>query len=267
MDPFESTSILSSCMCVCLGHLRVFQDDCTCSEPHTIILLQSCTAFNSTAVMRPRWVRYFWQVSIFRLCQLSCTDEKNQTNSITKILISAWRVVGNLLLINVELDKNSQLFVVLINASHYLMIHLTAFFQCLQTFADDEYPWKFTGVHSRCTFVCRRKSCNMRIFFFVNCCFISICPPKKVVHQGGKAEQENAWFCIHHHNSTHFFSPCSKRSSPSLICMIREWVPNIPPPNPSDIVPNVWFLLPQLGRWSIFNLSQKWILGSIIELQ
>ena len=74
-------------------------------------------AFNSTAVMRPRWVRYFWQVSIFRLCQLSCTDEKNQANCIAKILISAWRVVGNLLLINVELDKNSQLFVVLINAS------------------------------------------------------------------------------------------------------------------------------------------------------
>ena len=47
-------------------------------------------------------VRYFWQVSIFRLCQLSCTDEKNQTNCIAKILISAWRVVGNLLLINVE---------------------------------------------------------------------------------------------------------------------------------------------------------------------
>ena len=105
------------CVCVCLRHLRVFQDDCTCSEPHTIISLQSCTAFNSTAVMRPRWVRYFWQVSIFRLCQLSCTDEKNQANCIAKILISAWRVVGNLLLINVELDKNSQLFVVLINAS------------------------------------------------------------------------------------------------------------------------------------------------------
>ena len=85
----------ASCMCVCLRHLRVFQDDCTCSEPHTIISLQSCTAFNSTAVMRPRWVRYFWQVSIFRLCQLSCTDEKNQTNCIAKILISAWHVVGN----------------------------------------------------------------------------------------------------------------------------------------------------------------------------
>ena len=44
-------------------------------------------------------------------------------------------------------------------------------------------------------------------FFFVNCCFISI--PKKVVDQGGKAEQENALFCIHHHNSTHFCSPWS----------------------------------------------------------
>jgi len=43
-------------------------------------------------------------------------------------------------------------------------------------------------------------------FFFVNCCFISICPPKKVVDQRGKIEQENALFCIHHHNSTHFFS-------------------------------------------------------------
>ena len=75
--------------------------------------------FNSTAVLRPHWVRYFWQVSIFCLCQLSCTDEKNQINCIAKILISAWRVVGNLLLINVELDKNSQLilFVILINAS------------------------------------------------------------------------------------------------------------------------------------------------------
>ena len=31
-------------VCVCLRHLRVFQDDCTCSEPHTIISLQSCTA-------------------------------------------------------------------------------------------------------------------------------------------------------------------------------------------------------------------------------
>jgi len=48
---------------------------------------------------------------------LDGTDEKTQTNCIAKILISAWRVVGNLLLINVELDKNSQLFVVLINAS------------------------------------------------------------------------------------------------------------------------------------------------------
>ena len=87
-----------------------------------------------------------------------------------------------------------------------------------------------------------------RFFFFVNCCFISICPPKKIVDQGGKAEQENALFCIHHHNSTvsHFFSPCNKKSSPSLICMKRVWVPS----NPSelDIVPNVWFLLPQLGR-------------------
>ena len=44
-------------------------------------------------------------------------DEKNHTNCITKILISAWRAVGNLLLINVELDKYSQLFVVLCNAS------------------------------------------------------------------------------------------------------------------------------------------------------
>ena len=121
------------CVCVCLRHLisRVFQDDCTCSEPHTIISLQSCTAFNSTAVMRPHWVRYFWQVSIFRLCQLSCTDKKNQTNCIAKILISAWRVVGNLLLINVELDKNSQHFNCLLFSSmllNYLMIHLTAFF-------------------------------------------------------------------------------------------------------------------------------------------
>jgi hypothetical protein len=53
----------------------------------------------------------------------------------------------------------------------------------------------------------------------------------KVVDQGGKAEQKNALFCIHHHNSTHFFSPCSKKSSPSLICMIRVWVPP-PPPTP-----------------------------------
>ena len=56
-------------------------------------------------------------LKLFSLCQLSCTDEKNKTNCIAKILISAWRVVGNLLLINVELDKNSQLFVVRINAS------------------------------------------------------------------------------------------------------------------------------------------------------
>ena len=102
------------CVCVCLRHLRVFQDDCACSEPHTILSLQSCTAFNFQLQF---WVQYFWQVSIFRLCQLSCTDKKNQTNCIAKNSISAWCVVGNLLLINVELDKNSQLFVVLINSS------------------------------------------------------------------------------------------------------------------------------------------------------
>ena len=47
------------CVHVCLRHLTRFQDDCTCSKPHTIFSLKSCTAFNSTAVMRPRWVRYF----------------------------------------------------------------------------------------------------------------------------------------------------------------------------------------------------------------
>ena len=93
----------ASCMCVCVCVFETSESVSrwlhlySCSEPHTIISLQSscCTAFNSTAVMRPRWVRYFWQVSIFRLCQLSCTDEKNQTNCIAKILISAWREVGN----------------------------------------------------------------------------------------------------------------------------------------------------------------------------
>ena len=52
-------------VCVCLRHLRMFQDDCSCSEAHTIISLLSCTAFNPTAVMMPRRVQYFWQVSSF----------------------------------------------------------------------------------------------------------------------------------------------------------------------------------------------------------
>ena len=76
---------LAVCVCVFLRHLRVFQDDCTCSEPHTIISLQNCTSLNLTPVMRPYWVKYFWQVKIklFSLCQLSCTGKKNKTNCIT----------------------------------------------------------------------------------------------------------------------------------------------------------------------------------------
>ena len=193
---FFPASCMCVCVCVCLRHLRVFQDDCTCSEPHTIISLQSCTAFNSTAVMRPRWVRYFWQVSIFRLCQLSCTDEKNQTNCIAKILISAWRVVGNLLLINVELDKNSQLFVVLINASQlfdypshciFLMFANICWWSSMSTLES------LLGFTVAALLYAEGKVVTWG-FFFVNCCFISKCPPKKIVDQGGKAEQENALF-------------------------------------------------------------------------
>ena len=80
----------------------------------------------------------------------------------------------------------------------------------------------------------------MRIFFFVNFCYISI--PKKVVDQGGKAEQENALFCIHNHNSTHLSVPCRNyiiyKNQVRASCMIRVYI-GTSPPNPSDIVPNV----------------------------
>ena len=69
-------------------------------------------------------------------------------------------------------------------------------------------------------------------FFFVNCCFTSICPPKKIVDQGGKAaaQSKKMPYFVFIITTAHIFSLLVvKKSSLSIICMIRVWVP---PPHP-----------------------------------
>ena len=121
LEWFQSDCSLSAPI---LSQLQLFQSCCTYFE---LELKQSDFSCFELTLIISIWLHHFYQESATFFCYALPIFRANFTKQWTlsnqlqffpaKKLISAWRVVGNLLLINVERDKNSQLFVVLINAS------------------------------------------------------------------------------------------------------------------------------------------------------